>query len=636
MQTVWAQPSGAASTANSVICKSHKLQVHIEGGARTGNQFLHRHIACSKISALPQALIAALHLPKMVTGLETAASALSIVSLAAQLFNGCVEGYKLCHSAQNIGKDGGRLHTKLQVQWSRLVAWARKAGLPNGPFKRLQWDSIILILGQQQELLRSAKALHERYRLSIGDEQPLLDNITEHPFPVEPEGSRYETPDLVERLKPLFLSTHSMRQDAANSIREHNGILRRMTWAIKDKEKLENIISEITSLNSQLVEFLNDSDKEVFSHEISTLYRALVSECKATGELDVVRQSMPPDAPSAILAAAHIKKLRLALKFARSSSGLSIMTDGSSTHVEGCKHFRAQKLMANLEEESYGTRITTYNQSVVMVEWRTITANWEAVRESLRDLAMLLQQANDSSFHSLPCAGYVDIQESGRFGFVYDVTELASGADATSIWSRSLFDLMPDCRFVSMVDRVRIACDIAEAVLQLHTAGWLHKGICSENVVFVAAARSSQREILTGRPYLFGYGYARPDTVSAAVMTEMPVTATNRDLYRHPNARGEARHSFQTRFDMYGLACVLTELALWRHLEEILVNYRASTLQQGLPSLNELSRDIGFQEELSFHVGPKFVEAIALCLDHKQDGVVEMRVLDALRSCRES
>jgi hypothetical protein len=300
----------------------------------------------------------------------------------------------------------------------------------------------------------------------------------------------------------------------------------------------------------------------------------------------------------------------------------------------------------DMETQYQGMRITSYNTTVVMVEWRTITANWDAVKEYLRDLAMLLSQASDSAFHSLPCAGYVDMQESGRFGFVYDITDFTTGADASSVQTRSLFDLFAECPFVSIVDRMRIACDMAEAVLQLHTAGWLHKGICSENVRFVSAARSTARLIVGSSAYLVGYGYARPDTASAAVMTELPVTATDRDLYRHPNARGQARQSFQMRFDMYGLACVLTELALWKRLEDVLQKYCSWTAQQALPSLNELFGDAGFQDELSFHVGPKYIRAIELCLATPRSsglgqgggdgGLIETGVLDALRSFRDS
>jgi hypothetical protein len=586
----------------------------------------------------------------MAAGLETVSAAFGIVSLAIQLFQGCVEGYRICHTAQKIGRDGDLLFTKLAVQRSRLEAWAHKAGLPYGPFKRLHWDPIILILGQQQGLLRSAKEMQDRYRLSGNDQQIAGQDVAvqDEKLRGEQSTSVIDTSSLVDRLRPLFIATRSVRQDEADSIQRSNGLVRKFTWALGGKEKLEKIVSEITSLNSQLVEYLNDADQAEFRHEVGTLFRALVSECSATEEVDVVRMAMPPDAPTAILAAARVKKLRLALKLARHGGDKKTMpkSDEPSTLTEGCKHFKSQKLVINMETQHHGMRITTYNTTVVMVEWRTITDNWVAVKEYLRDLAMLLSQASDSAFHSLPCAGYVDMQESGRFGFVYDITDFTTGADASSVQSQSLFDLFAECPFVSIVDRIRIACDMAEAVLQLHTAGWLHKGICSENVRFVAATRSSPRSIIGSSPYLVGYGYARPDTASAAVMTELPVTATDRDLYRHPNARGQARQSFQMRFDMYGLACVLTELALWKRLENVLRKYCSWTAQQALPSLNELFGDADFQDELSFHVGPKYIRAIELCLATPRssglgqgggdEGLIETGVLDALRSCRDS
>lgn len=555
----------------------------------------------------------------MAAGLETVSAAFGIVSLAIQLFQGCVEGYKICHTAQKIGRDGDLLFTKLAVQRSRLEAWAHKAGLPYGPFKRLHWDPIILILGQQQGLLRSAKEMQDRYRLSGHEQQIAGQDVAVQDEKLRGEQSTgvVDTSSLVERLRPLFIATRSVRQDEEDNIRKSNGMVRRFTWALGGKEKLEKIVSEITSLNSQLVEYLNDADQAEFRHEVGTLFRALVSECSATEEVDAVRMAMPPDAPTAILAAARVKKLRLALKLARHGGDKETSpkkSDERSMLIEGCKHFKSHRLVIGMETQYQGMRIASYNTTVVMVEWRTITANWDAVREYLRDLAMLLSQASDSAFHSLPCAGYVDMQESGRFGFVYDITAFTTGADASSVQTRSLFDLFTECPFVSVVDRMRIACDMAEAVLQLHTAGWLHKGICSENVHFVAAARSSPRLIVGSSPYLVGYGYARPDTPSAAIMTELPATAANRDLYRHPSARGQARQNFQMRFDMYGLACVLTELALWRRLEDVLQKYYSWTAQQALPSLNGLFGDAGFRDELSFHVGPKYIRAIELCL----------------------
>ena len=331
----------------------------------------------------------------MAAGLETVSAAFGIVSLAIQLFQGCVEGYKICHTAQKIGRDGDLLFTKLAVQRSRLEAWAHKAGLPYGPFKRLHWDPIILILGQQQGLLRSAKEMQDRYRLSGHEQQIAGQDVAVQDEKLRGEQSTgvVDTSSLVERLRPLFIATRSVRQDEEDNIRKSNGMVRRFTWALGGKEKLEKIVSEITSLNSQLVEYLNDADQAEFRHEVGTLFRALVSECSATEEVDAVRMAMPPDAPTAILAAARVKKLRLALKLARHGGDKETSpkkSDERSMLIEGCKHFKSHRLVIGMETQYQGMRIASYNTTVVMVEWRTITANWDAVREYLRDLAMLL------------------------------------------------------------------------------------------------------------------------------------------------------------------------------------------------------------------------------------------------------
>jgi len=242
------------------------------------------------------------------------------------------------------------------------------------------------------------------------------------------------------------------------------------------------------------------------------------------------------------------------------------------------------------------------------------------------------------------------MQDRGRFGFVYDITKLATGSDPASLRTSSLYELLTTCRFVSMADRLRIAHDMAEAVMQLHTAGWLHKGVCSEHVRFVASANLDVEAVVTNKAYLVGYGYARPDTTVAAAMTELPVTATNRDLYRHPSARGEARQSFQKRFDTYALACVLIELALWLRLENVFIKHgfshllgnEESAVKSPQPSLTELFNTANFRMDLLHHVGPEYTKAVAMCLDlpksltddQEASTMIETNVLNRLRLCK--
>jgi hypothetical protein len=122
--------------------------------------------------------------------------------------------------------------------------------------------------------------------------------------------------------------------------------------------------------------------------------------------------------------------------------------------------------------------------------------------------------------------------------------------------------------------------------------------------------------ILQQPPVIGGYGYARLDTVEAAKFTELPMVHFEGDLYRHPMARGQERNSFEQRFDIYALGCVLLELAMWRPLEDIL-----DLLPNG-PSTPEQKEQFSLLEYLGEHktiprlhhvAGELFAAAIYLC-----------------------
>jgi hypothetical protein len=60
--------------------------------------------------------------------------------------------------------------------------------------------------------------------------------------------------------------------------------------------------------------------------------------------------------------------------------------------------------------------------------------------------------------------------------------------------------------------------ELANCLLELHTAGWLHKSFCSENIVFFPKADQTPRTL--EQPYLVGFEYARragPDEFSEEI-----------------------------------------------------------------------------------------------------------------------
>jgi hypothetical protein len=70
----------------------------------------------------------------------------------------------------------------------------------------------------------------------------------------------------------------------------------------------------------------------------------------------------------------------------------------------------------------------------------------------------------------------------------------------------SLRDYLNSTFRPSLTDRMRLALGLAQAVANIHSRNWLHKGIRSENVVFLTPGMRSIDE-----PRLIGFDFARRD-----------------------------------------------------------------------------------------------------------------------------
>ena len=128
----------------------------------------------------------------------------------------------------------------------------------------------------------------------------------------------------------------------------------------------------------------------------------------------------------------------------------------------------------------------------------------------------------------------------------------------------------------------------AETVLQLHTAGWLRKGIQADNIlVFKSGTEQWDSSDDLSSTYLGGYEYARAD--NPLETTEAPSSKLNTDLYRHPRSLGPGRASFNKNFDIYSLGCVLLEVASWLPLPTILLQQLRSQSTQDDASSSTLS-----------------------------------------------
>jgi hypothetical protein len=119
-----------------------------------------------------------------------------------------------------------------------------------------------------------------------------------------------------------------------------------------------------------------------------------------------------------------------------------------------------------------------------------------------------------------------------------------------------------------------VAQALTRAVLYLHLAGWLYKGLRSDNILFFAKDLS---EIDFAYPSIAGFEYNRLE--SAAGLTKDVPADPESNLYRHVgcqgvpvdrkneeespnNARAPGKTPYQRIYDVYSLGVILLELGL--------------------------------------------------------------------------
>ncbi|KAJ4293764.1 hypothetical protein N0V88_005272 [Collariella sp. IMI 366227] len=129
-------------------------------------------------------------------------------------------------------------------------------------------------------------------------------------------------------------------------------------------------------------------------------------------------------------------------------------------------------------------------------------------------------------------------------------------------------------------ERVDMARALAETALDLHAVNWLHKGIFSENVIFLVDGGNENGDVnMDGereeggkfdprKPLLSGFEFSRPDGTQTTARDVDVVW----DLYRWPGIQRQRpmkRNSNKT-YDLYSLGLVLLEIAHWERLDRLM------------------------------------------------------------------
>lgn len=493
---------------------------------------------------------------------EVVGTAIGVVGLLGQLFDGCVKAYAYFTTAAQLDSDSARLLTKVQIEETRLLVWGREWGVAEGKLEahlaaatHVQGSDVLSkmaagILSQLHRTISDFKVLREKYGIK---EEVGAGGASEG----KSDGGRVLGKG--KKGKKGGFGGASPNTSVDKLERGWKELTLRTRWAIGDKEKFITLLQDLKDFNDGLYDLFPPS-------RLPSLHRQWTHELLHTADRSLSELSLLEHASNGVYpqlyASANLKRLRINLD-AKPQNAFK------PTYA-----FRVKRdaLMISMKEAGAKRIQAFYPPSGnVIIEWVDY-ANHEKMLHMRRldDLARMMHQAVDChpDLHTIDCVGYTDDVDMNRFGLVYRAPDPSFSTLQALIMSK-------DLKTPELQDRIRLAQTLSVALWSLHSLDWLHKSLCSNNILFFPSAFAASATQATemaalipdiSSPYLVGFDASRP-----YLDTEVSVASRNpsiHDLHRHPELLGgAARGPYLKIYDIYSLGLVLLEIGMWKALQ---------------------------------------------------------------------
>lgn len=256
----------------------------------------------------------------------------------------------------------------------------------------------------------------------------------------------------------------------------------------------------------------------------------------------------------------------------------------------------------------------------------------------VRRISALHVEVKGREFHTMRGAGFLRESLRGiRYGIIYQVPE-----EKESHFFSSLSHLISNVTSVPLEIRMRTAYALCEALLNLHSVGWYHKAIKSENVLcFRQGSEMGNTALSTAWelqcPYLVGFDCSRPLDAESRTTVDF---STRNNIYKHPD-RWDQPRSFQRHHDIYALGILLLEVGCWKRLETMSNKIEAFEHFKKSDALRLLLLG-SILDKCAHAAGTQFASAVRFCLEERQwsdleewqvQKMMRQSVLEPLRAC---
>lgn len=238
--------------------------------------------------------------------------------------------------------------------------------------------------------------------------------------------------------------------------------------------------------------------------------------------------------------------------------------------------------VAELHHHSIKTDETTGKR--MLIEYMEYETSWASRTDELlkrvNAIAFLRRHGRiNEIFPVLKCIGFYHDAVRSQFGIVYEFPLLAKNTDPQTL-AQAVNDTQSRTKQPSLTEKFKLASNLVSYILDFHRAGWLHKSICSFNIIYFNNAFDSLEESFR-YPFFIGFNHSRLNDENAFSTLSGPQEEYQHPVYRRniikytddsqsPNSR------FRQEFDYYSAGLVLLEIALWKDLKGILQSIRGT------------------------------------------------------------
>ncbi|CAD6446648.1 dbeea0d6-1fc2-480d-83de-0d180f986e3f-CDS [Sclerotinia trifoliorum] len=536
--------------------------------------------------------------------LGTALSIVGAVGVLGQIFSGCITAYSLFTTASNLTRDSEKLICKIKIEEMRLLVWGREWGVLEGRFEEeLKREEGI---GNERMRGLAMEILSELYR-TMTDFQKLRERygvVEERSGRDEIEGRENGERGAEIEKGGFGLGKLSLRSELS----------KRVKWVIGDKEKFTVLLQDLKDYNDGLEQLFPPS-------RLATLHRTWTNELLQGAHRDLGKLKMLETASSGVYPAlnvsANLKQLRINLDEKETKNFKPTYTLKIQRHALVVKNANMARIHGQYKNSSL------VESQEIIVEWveydrEDLDARLNHLRR-IDDLARMIHSASDRhpDLHTIDCLGYTDDSTSSRYGLIYHSPSSASSSSTLNALITS-----SDFRTPDLGDRFKLAHTLSVALWSLHSLDWLHKNLCSSNILFFPSAYTKSPGISKERdnvpnistPYLLGFDASRPDHMGEMSIASRNPTAA--DLHRHPlslHSPSCPRKQYCKSFDIYSLGLILLEIGLWKTLQMYhKPHYSAERFRDKIVVQNLVPG-------LGSKVGRGYKEVVERCLAVKED-----------------